>query len=112
MACFRFLKEIGCSIGYLILLIFIAEWSCSFRQEVLPYTPVHKGAWCKVHGARCMDNPGNFRPISVVSVLAVCFFSCISSVIFIICLKLIVTFVFMYICLVCISHALSFVLVS
>ena len=44
----RFLKEIGYSISYLILLTFIA---CRVelllhRQEVFTYTPVHKGAWC------------------------------------------------------------------
>ena len=44
-----------------------------------------------------LDNPGNFRPISVVSVLAVYLFSCICSII---CLKLIVAFVSMYICFV------------
>ena len=84
----RFLKEIGCSIGYLILLTLIAEYFTNKECS-------HILQFIKVHGA--LDNHGNFRPISVVSVLAVCLFSCICSII---CLKLIVAFVSIYICFV------------
>ena len=71
--------------------MFIAEWNCSFTDKKCSYIL----QFIKVHGA--LDNPGNFRPISVVSVLAVCLFLCICSII---CLKLIVAFVSMYTCFV------------
>ena len=64
----RFLKEIGYSISYLILLTFIAEWNCFFTDKKCS----HILQFIKVHGA--LDNPGNFRPCNLCCVCSCCLF--------------------------------------